>query len=543
MDKKYKKINLIVIFAIFAVATIMFFERTWLRVPVSDDLLYGFVLDDKPLGGNQYTQPIKTLSDAIYSQSQQYFGSNGRSIVHVFVQMFAGPWGQFTFSIVNTLMFIAAIFFFGRFAFWRKDADNVLAWVLTVILFLYLYPDRSLIWYSFAGGFNYLYPLLLSLLFLLTFNHLHKGSSKFIAIAGLVLAFVTGWSMECYAIPLSSGMFIWLLISFKSLKLSRGQIAMIAMLWIGTAILVFAPGNYKRMSGSVGPLMMAFKGAKYLAGTIPFWAAVISVAWMRYKSKEEFANFVNENKLLLCCTLMSILLGFVANTLPQSFCGVAFFSALVFFRSIDWRVSDRKKCLTLIVSCALLAGIIVHQFRIVQVSKELHNIHSNFIKQYQEATVPVFEIPRYYKPVDCQWFVYSWFEGVVPDWTMFTLECRYGSPDKKITLLSSEDYKMYVNSRDGIGALTTISGNAKLRMSKQYAYIDTTNVAIGDTIVMKFDNRVSPLKKLALRLIKFKAPGEQQVVINDSMMHTADSSFVMIPQERFPMSAALLKRK
>ena len=63
-----------------------------------DDFVYKFMFEG---GSVNYGHPVSSLGDIFISQVDQYCSVNGRSIVHVFVQLFTGVLGKSVFNVIT----------------------------------------------------------------------------------------------------------------------------------------------------------------------------------------------------------------------------------------------------------------------------------------------------------------------------------------------------------------------------------------------------------------------------------------------------------
>lgn len=327
-----KLVPLSLIICVLVFTWISVFLRSECREPISDDLLYAFVLDDKPLGANDYTRRVESISDAIESQTNQYFHSNGRTLVHVIVQMFAGPWGQTAWSLFLATLMVLAVFLFMKVVN-HQYMRSPLMWMLTALSFFYLYQYNGRIWFSIVGGMNYLWPLVMTLLWVWIAQITEKKANPSLWPWTIFISLLAGWGMECYTLPLCAAVFVKLIIDRKK-QLQPIQYVMIGVLWLGAAILTFAPGNFLRMKGGsmFGHLL---SGIEYLIDTVPFWLLVAGMIVLRLYGKERFILFLRQNTFWWLCFGWSVLLGMVANTLPQSFNGVSFYSLILVFRCVQ----------------------------------------------------------------------------------------------------------------------------------------------------------------------------------------------------------------
>lgn len=433
----------ILVIVCIGIGATFFFLRSYYNEPVGDDLLYRYVLDKHPLGENILKRKIQTLGDAIESQSTQYFYSNGRTVVHIFVQMFAGVWGHVAFCVVNTLMFVAAIMLICRYCFKGMMMRNIWCWILVMLSFFYLFPGGGNVWYSIAGAFNYLYPIMLVSGFLVVYDRLISGGKYLsgwkVSVISL-FAFITGWSQECFAVPLAGAILIYVLTNYKHCGTKVRIVSL--FLWIGTAVLVFAPGN----------LMRAMTSAKSLCGTL-YWAAhyfmathiitillVLSI-YLAFKDKSLFKRFVQENKILLYAWVISCVMGCLANTLIQSFYGIAFFSILLTFKIFPLCFNLAKKSIWINgTGLAILLLFSVHQAMIVSAQRKIQYFHREFLRSYVESPdgrLPVPEAP--YRHPLVRPYAVTWFEHDASGWIMLTIQQYYGSLGKPLVLMTPQD--------------------------------------------------------------------------------------------------------
>lgn len=420
-----------------------FFLRSYYNEPVGDDLLYRYVLDKHPFGENILERKIHTLGDAIESQSTQYFYSNGRTIVHVLVQMFAGVWGHVAFCVVNTLMFIAAVMLVCKYCFNGMMTRNIWCWIVVMLSFFYLFPGGGNVWYSIAGAFNYMYPIMLVSGFLVIYNRVildgkHLTGWKVSVIS--LFAFITGWSQECFAVPLTGATLIYVLTNYKH---CGNKVRIVSLfLWIGTAVLIFARGN----------LIRAMTSAKPFGATL-YWAAHYFIAtyivaillglsiYLVCKDKVLFKRFVQENKMLLYAWVISCVMGCLANTLIQSFYGIAFFSILLTFKILPlcFNIAKKPKWING-VGLAILLAFFAHQTMIVSAQKKIQHFHRDFLRSYIESSDGRLTEPKapYRLPLVRPYAV-TWFEHDASGWIMLTIQQYYGSPSKPLVLVTSQD--------------------------------------------------------------------------------------------------------
>lgn len=451
---------------------------------MSDDLLYRYVLDNHPLGDNDYSTLVQGWGDAIKSQSIQYFHSNGRAPIHVLVQMFSGVWGQTAYAIFVGALMLTIIWLFTRFTISPNMRRNPLLWLAVALTYLYLFQSNSGSWYSIAGGMNYLFPMLPTLLFLLTLRHLHgnpKIHPAIMALAGL-LGFATGWSQECYSLPLSAGLFIIMLFNLRKVKGITWVMAI--TLWIGTAMLVFAPGNFVRLASRPGIISNLINGMRLLAGTYLFWIMLAGLVILRLSSRARFFSFIAANRLELIILGVALAFGMVANTLPQSFNGISFFSAIILFRmSATMPNLQKSSNLTTALAAIIFVAISIHQSRIIAVSRELRDINHRFVENYLSSPDGVMAVPVTRVPADVRPFAYNWFTSSTLWWLVITLQKHYTNDHKPLSILQHADYTAYTRSADQLATDSAIHEINGIYRGEEYLWFGNADApACGDTI-------------------------------------------------------------
>ncbi|MCM1517949.1 MAG: DUF6056 family protein [Pseudoflavonifractor sp.] len=540
MTTKLLRTNHLLVFAILAISTIVFFLRSTYTEPTSDDLLYSFILDDHGLGENDFDKKVESLNDAINSQVPQYFYHSGRLPIHVLVQMFAGPWGRTAWNIFSTIIFAASICLFIRLTVRRNLRQSPVIWFIAAVTFLYLFQSNSLIWYSIAGGMNYLFPLFLSLIFILLLRQVSdRQTNNMVLIICALVGFAMGWCQECYSIPLAATTFIYALMKRQSVN--RFQTTMFITLWIGTAILVLAPGNFARLGGSASRIDTIINGIILLLGTKLFWIFLILLAISASRKNIDIREFLRKNMFLVSCLGFSLLLGFTANTLPQSFNGIALFSALLSFRLISFITKtdlDSPKCS--VITAGLLILLACHQADIIVNQHKIKVASAAAIKQIKSTGT--FAIPNINLTATSSPFVNNWFDTTVPRWVFFTLKAFYY--DNNITYTSSRndlialhqtDYGFYTSPDDFLIPANHIPGDTPLYMGDNYIWARADEINPGDKYKYTYypispNDTDNPLLKVKFALFPNAYENEGTVVLPDTNCIKIDSCYRVFPK-------------
>lgn len=429
------RINIIFIILLFIICGTIFYTRCSIQPQLSDDLLYKFVLDRGSLGYNaSYEREVKSISDAIVSQSYQYRSSNGRFPIHVMVQMFAGPWGWHAFAIFNTFLFLLTIYFTGCLVINEDNRYNVLYWIIIFIGYFYLYQANGILWYSIAGSFNYLLPIFLITAFLIIFKKVRtkRINTKLLPLLW-ILSLFTGWSHESYSLPLAGGIFIWLLLNKH--ELNKCVVSMAIPLWLGCMALILAPGNFSRMGAQPDHWFMFKRAISYFLHTWYMWLFILLSCCLIIKNKKQFISYIKGNSLVCYSLIIACLFGCYVNTLAQSFNGISFYFALLDFGLLGFFLNiNSSKCISSSLSFLLIACLIVHQYRIIDYDRKLIAKENLLIQDYIKSKDGNVNDINIFIPNDVRPFVNDRFHSVTKDWQFHVIYCAYSNKQKPLHL-------------------------------------------------------------------------------------------------------------
>ncbi len=461
--------------------------------------------------------------------------------------MFAGPWGYTAYSWFIGCSFLLVVILFVNYSAPGKSKRSPLIWLAATFIYLYLFQSNSRNWYSICGGMNYLFPmiptlLLLSILPIVDRSRHFNNPSGYILL--LLLGIATGWSQECFSLPLSGGLFFYLLLNYKKTRARTWLIAI--SLWTGTAILVFAPGNFVRLANSPGLLSSLINGVKLLIGTRLFWILAAGALCLRIWNKALFKNFLQQNILGLLILAVALAFGLVANTLPQSFNGISFYSAILLFRLLA-TVSDTagKRIPAMAITVVLAIPMFVHQTRIISTSKYISQVNHKFVENYMASSDGVMLVPEVYIPADVKPFTNNWFTNQVRWWLMFTLCKHYGDDSKPIKLLNAKDYSAYSNREEFILTNKPLDCCQNIYQGDGYVWFDKEAPQAGDTVFIKYEpskteDRLKFLRGIKNRITGFKIKDEQQRTVDESNIITGRNGLVGIPVENRPIENVYL---
>ena len=268
-------------YALIALATLAFFSLNLLTPVMRDDWSYTFNFVTK--------ERIASFADIFQSLGIHYVRVNGRLPVHFLAHLFL--WlGKGVFNVVNTAAFAALVTLVCRHAF-GAPKPRPCGWLAAFLGLWLLTPafGESFLWVT--GAANYLYGMLLILLYLLPFRPLMGGAESAerpwhapLALLGGVLA---GWTNEN-----TGGALLLLLLCVLArrliekkrvpLRLCAGMLGVAA----GLCLMVFAPGELSRLGGAGGmgslrdvlrrALRITYELARYLWPLFAVWALLLS---------------------------------------------------------------------------------------------------------------------------------------------------------------------------------------------------------------------------------------------------------------------------
>lgn len=297
----------------------------------ADDYCYMMIVGQEPA-------QIDTLGDVFTSISYHYMHSNGRSLVHALIQIFAGILGKTVFCIVNALMFVLFVQLIRKLA--NIDGKSYL-YTIILIAFIWLFIPafaETTLWLS--GSVNYLWATTAALAFIYLINNIEKLSNRYYLYPiYLLIGVCCGWSHECCATALVGGVGLYYLLNFKKF---RGPIIPIFIgLCIGALILILSPGTMGRAEGAgllssgIVAMIIRFVGGfvNFIIDGIPtaitLFIAVCALLFARPWGK----NFVRENQLLLSIWLIAVLFSvFVGGTTHRSMFFVSSISTILLFK-------------------------------------------------------------------------------------------------------------------------------------------------------------------------------------------------------------------
>lgn len=260
-----------------------------------DDL--GYMFTDTTLHGGD-GERVTCLWQCFSTQAEHYVTTNGRFIVHTAVMALLNLMPLWLFRVLNALVF-ATLWLLCRRLTDRRSATVAAA---ALLLLLTCLPTPAMLLFTLvAFAVNYLWVALAVTAFLLLWR---RGAPGWLIVTA---AFIMCTLQESFSLPLCAGLLVLCC-------LRRAPWRIFAALVAGTAVCVFAPGNFShaQQGGGFAPEAILSKTLALLRDlpwTVIFWGflawAVCLVAnrrrAVRFASRHIFSFTVVAASLLLAC--------------------------------------------------------------------------------------------------------------------------------------------------------------------------------------------------------------------------------------------------
>ena len=382
------------------IIAIMFWLLNYFTPEYNDDYFYKFIFDGNDANVNM---PITSYEDILISQYNHYFNMNGRSIVHVIVQLFSGIWGKSVFNVVNTFVFVAFVYVITRL-YIKIITSSYLLFSCCIIFLLYPWICGMTLWMT--GSINYMWVSLVVCMFLLIIDkYKNNVTTAKHYVWGFLFIFV-GWSHEGVTCPMALSLFIYILFKYKTIYKQAVFPMMIGFI-IGALLCSLAPGTLHRASIGNGintssfmqKIISGFTVCSQLKAVYFLLCSIITMCVIKRNCalwiKEFYRNNVIPFNTLLFSFGIVFLSGFI--TIGPAI-GVELFSIVLFLRIIingNRSFVKYLKVFVYLISCILYCSIVYYSSinfkEFNEVKMQLNNRTSNIILTHKTP------IPSYMK--------------------------------------------------------------------------------------------------------------------------------------------------
>lgn len=399
-----KKSNWYLTLGILLIGGIAFYLINYFCPLRNDDYMYMFLFLNKFSNGVvasiDTTHPISTISDVITSQYNHFMAMNGRTPVHFLVQAFIGVWGKGLYNICAALMFmllwhgsvllVKSQTYFGRKSQLPMARQTVSPsdYIIVGALLWLLLPCFNCLYNGIDFSINYLWSCTLGVFFILAFNRYFTEDSASVPtrICLFLFAILTGWMHEAFTIPLSGTLFFYAI--YRRGHLSKTAWCLTIGLWIGTSLIVFAPGTLHRGGSTFADFniqeFLAIKMDMIRYSKRFYLLCFLLLVGVLLLGKKEMRKFIGSNSLMLTTIVLGMAFIFMINHYSQR---MQFFteylSIIVALRLLDQlRLSPivRKSL------CAILALLaLIHVPATIYYTKVVNDEFTRMLEQYKSS--------------------------------------------------------------------------------------------------------------------------------------------------------------
>lgn len=265
-----------------------------------DDLRFAMSLD----GGR-----VSGWIDAIKAQYPEYLTWSGRYLVQVLGRYTAGVLGGEVARVISSFFFTLLCFFMLKLA--NQEKQTLLLPILGGMILLLLPNIDGTFIGNLVGAVNYLWTAVFNLGFIIwIINVIEKEKSIGIRWVSFIVSILIGSLQESFSIGIAAALFFYWCLNVKTLTQSF-KIAVIGY-WLGTAFLVFGPGNFGRLAitadhSSNYLIVLLSRLANVLLHLRMTWILIVSIIIHIGKDKSILKGFIQENFILLVSIAFNLL--------------------------------------------------------------------------------------------------------------------------------------------------------------------------------------------------------------------------------------------
>lgn len=359
---------------------IAFYVLNQFSVLIGDDFWYCFYGVD----ANGTAQFIDSFGDAVCSQLHAYTTHNGRIIVHTLTSYFCGVLGMNVFKIFNSLVFI--LMFYGLVKLSRKYIGYK-TWDKYLIIFMLFvlmpYPGQ-IFWGSIAMSINYLWTSCAVIYLLIFYEYIKEHKIEYNPLGNIVvflISILAGSLQESFTIGISGALFLYYCFHYKEFK---GTVPYFVIgLWIGTAIVVFAPGNFLRLEGvdkaqsASGFISSLSNFARLFTDTKLMIIVIVLSIILWSKNRVQIYNFYKENFVYIWSIIFNAFLVLITYSGERQLTCIELLSLILVLRLLlHFSTPIRIKKIELVYSILLSVVCLLLYYPIYNYRKSAFNTYT-----------------------------------------------------------------------------------------------------------------------------------------------------------------------
>lgn len=207
------------------------------------------VIDDFSYSMNSHGERVQGIGDILERQYDHYFAWGGRTVVHIIAQLLLFMPSQVA-DIVNSLAFIFCVYLMYLHVLGRKGRHDIILFALIAVLMWLLQPafGESILWLT--GSANYVFGMIIVLLFMLPYRRYEGLLDKWVKVKillALPCGLIAGWTNENTAAAMIF-MAILFVIYYKQQEWNVPLWSILGIIGavVGYAVMILAPGNHAR---------------------------------------------------------------------------------------------------------------------------------------------------------------------------------------------------------------------------------------------------------------------------------------------------------
>ena len=336
------------------------------------------------------------VESVINRQVNVWLTENGRAMNHLLWQITVAN-GDLCYDVFISVVFVFYLWSTINLAAIRFVWNSLFLWSIAAFSTLYLSPASSSNFYWAAGGCHYLWPAMLSIVYLLLLKKSCINKFSIIKLTFLsFFSFMAGWTHEIFALPISLALFCMIIYNIcKGKYLSKQHFCLIIPFWLGALLIVVSPGTIARIAGNGGA-----EGATFLSALLAkavtsfkifrygrcFYVLLALLIYLALSKKKSLVEFVKDNVFLCLCCLGSLGIVVILGVGGRAVWGVEVFSLLIIIKWVNSVLAHSDKSAVWNKIGAVLAVIIiVHQACLIKPFKESWDTYRAVVEQTKQS--------------------------------------------------------------------------------------------------------------------------------------------------------------
>ena len=336
------------------------------------------------------------VESVINRQVNVWLTENGRAMNHLLWQITVAN-GDLCYDVFISVVFVFYLWSAISLAAIRFVWSSLFLWSIAAFSTLYLSPASSSNFYWAAGGCHYLWPAMLSIVYLILLKKSCINKFSIIKLTFLsFFSFIAGWTHEIFALPISFALFCMIIYNIcKGKHLSKQHFCLIIPFWLGALLIVVSPGTIARIAGNGGA-----EGATFLSALLAkavtsfkifrygrcFYVLLALLVYLALSKKKSLVEFVKDNVFLCLCCLGSLGIVVILGVGGRAVWGVEVFSLLIIIKWVNSVLAHSDKSAVWNKIGAVLAVIIiVHQACLIKPFKESWDTYRAVVEQTKQS--------------------------------------------------------------------------------------------------------------------------------------------------------------